>query len=393
MVLRRFHKPPMNQSSHRTANYSRAARPILALAALLALTSLACSVGETLVGRSQAVVPTPTKTPRPTFTPLPSALAPLSTHTAGIRGALPPGVTVQPPEPSQPVIGGTGSSMTPGVQISGTGGVNIILYATETPVPSPTPEPAGPTSTPTPDVETNRPERQSGPRPLPTPYVIVNSATLNGRRGPASTFERIGQAEKGAELMIMARTPDGAWWQVCCMANQPVWVSADLVEAKGPVESVPVVTPPPTPAPPPPAAPKPTATPAPTLQPPFDIASGPQFPISRDNGIMTIWTKVYEGPADNETPLSGYILKVFRDGVDVTQNLQSFGDRSFDETAASEGALEYNLKFEMNNAGEADWRIYLAKPGGFRMSPVTEFTTKGDSYRNQVVYIAYRLAR
>ena len=55
--------------------------------------------------------------------------------------------------------------------------------------------------------------------------------------------------------------------------------------------------------------------------------------------------------------------------------------------------MSYNLKFEMYNAGEADWVIYLAKPGGFRMSPITEFTTKGDSYRNQVVYIAYRLAR
>jgi uncharacterized protein YgiM (DUF1202 family) len=393
MVLRRFHKPSMKQPSNRTAYYGRAARPILVLVALLALTSVACSVGQTLVGRSQAVVPTPTKTPRPTFTPMPSALTPLPAQTTGIRGDLPPGVTVQPLNPSRPAVGSTGSFMTPGVQISGTGGVSIILYATETPEPSPTPEPAGPTSTPTPDVETNRPERQSGPRPLPTPYVIVNSATLNGRRGPAATFERIGQAEKGAELMIMARTPDGAWWQVCCMSNQPVWVSADQVEAKGPVESVPVVTPAPTPVPPPPAAPKPTATPAPTPMPPFDIARGPEFPMTRENGIMTIWTKVYEGPSDNQSPLPGYILKVFRDGVDVSQNMQSFGDRAFDTSNPSEGTLEYNLKFEMNNAGEADWEIYLAKPGGFRVSPVTKFTTKGDSYRNQVVYIAYRLAR
>ena len=54
-------------------NTFKSLRPLLALIALLVLTSLACSIGETLVGRSQADVPTPTKTPRPTFTPLPSA--------------------------------------------------------------------------------------------------------------------------------------------------------------------------------------------------------------------------------------------------------------------------------------------------------------------------------
>jgi len=108
---------------------------------------------------------------------------------------------------------------------------------------------------------------------------------------------------------------------------------------------------------------------------------------------MTIYVKVYEGPPDNQKPLPGYILKVARNGVDVSDNEQSFGDRDFERTAISEGNLETNLKFEMIRAGEADWEIYLARPGGFRVSPVTQFTTKGDSYRNLVVYIAYWLAR
>ena len=103
--------------------------------------------------------------------------------------------------------------------------------------------------------------------------------------------------------------------------------------------------------------------------------------------------QVYEGPLDNQHPQGGYQLKVFRDGIDVTQNVVSFDDRDFDATLAVEGGFKYNLKFEMPNAGEADWKIYLARPGGFRMSPISEFTTKGDSYRNQVVYVAYVLAR
>ena len=118
------------------------------------------------------------------------------------------------------------------------------------------------------------------------------------------------------------------------------------------------------------------------------------FPIKRDNGILTIWVKVYEGPADNQSPLGGYILKVKRDGADVSDNSVSFGnERPFDKTSAREGAYSYNLKFELNDAGEADWEIFLARPGGFPVSPVSKFTTKGDSYRNLVVFIAYFLAR
>lgn len=362
----------------------RSAGLCIALAALLAAVSLSCSIGEALVGQSQPSLPTATKTPRPTFTALPGALTPMPTSTKGVRGTLPPGVTVQPQD-QPPVVDGT---TTPGA-----GTTYLIIYATETSAPSPTFEPTGPTPITTSDVETNRPTRPVGPRQVPTPYVIINTALLNGRRGPGTSFERIGQAAQGAELLLLARTADGAWFQVCCMANQPVWVSADLVIAKGPVDAAPVVTPQPTPLPQPTRPPAPPPTPVPTPMPPFDIARGPEFPITRDSGILTVWVKVYEGRDPYEKPLPGYILKVTRDGIDVSDNVQSTGDQAFNTTLAKEGLYEYNLKFELYHAGEADWQIYLAKPGGFRMSPISSFTTKGDSYRRQVVYIAYLLAR
>jgi hypothetical protein len=160
----------------------------------------------------------------------------------------------------------------------------------------------------------------------------------------------------------------------------------------GPVETLPVIERPPLPTQPPPPPPTEAPTAAPTPAPPFDIAEGPQFPIVRDNGVLTIWVKVYEGPPDNKTALGGYMLKVRRDGVDVSDNAQSFGDAPFNRTFP-EGNYEYNLKFERFNAGEADWEIYLARPGGERVSPITPFTTKGTSYRHLVVYIAYWLAR
>lgn len=362
----------------------RALYSIMALALLLAAVSLSCSVGQILVGRSQPIT-TPTRTPRATFTPLPGALPPLATSGAVVRGALPPGVTVEAP--------GTGAAAGQASGNEPEGSTSLVIYATLTLPPTPTREPAGPTATPTPDVETNRPTRDAGPRAVPTPYAVVNVARLTGRRGPDASFARVGEVNQGAELTILGRTPDGNWWQVCCMANQPVWVAAEFVTAKGPLESVPMMTPAPTPTPTSPPAPLPTATITPTPLPPFDIARGPEFPFQRDTGIMTIYVKVYEGPSDNQKPLGGYVLNVRRDGVDVSDNRQSFDDRDFDTTAASEGSREYNLKFEMINAGEADWEIYLAKPGGFRVSPIAPFTTKGDSYRNLVVYIAYWLAR
>jgi uncharacterized protein YgiM (DUF1202 family) len=359
--------------------------PTLALMGLFLVVSLSCSVGQILAGRSASAVPTATKTPRPTFTPLPGVLTPLPTLDQAVRGVLPPGVTA-----AAPTL--LADAFSPALD-TGSGRTSLVLFATETPAPSPTPEPTdtpGPIPTPTPDIETNRPTRVAGPRPLPTPYVVVNSERLNGRRGPGTTFEIVGQVRRGDELMILARTPDGDWWQVCCIANQSAWVAADLVTARGPLDDVAVVVPPPTPVPTPPPLPTSTPPPPPTPAPPFDIARGPEFPFQRDTGVLTIWVKVYEGPTDNQQALVGYVLKVSRDGVDVSLPNQSYAP--FGNTKP-EGNYDYNLKFEMFNAGEADWRIYLANATGYRVSPISEFTTRGDSYRNLVVYIAYWLAR
>lgn len=364
---------------------------LLLVAFALAGLSLACSAGQAIVGRPRAAAaPTATKTPRPTFTPLPGLGTPAGANAPlPIRGELPPGVIVE--ASTAPAV------ITPAATF---GAVSVVLYATETPTISPTPGPtAPPTASPeaTPDVETNRPTRVTGPRPRPTPFVVVNADSLRGRRGPDVAFPAVGQALRGAELMILGKTSAEDWWWVCCLANQPVWVPADQVTANGPLEAVPVLTPAPTPSPTPVPPPTLTPTPTPTPLPPFDIARGPEFPIKVDTGILTIWVKVYEGSGNYEKPLPDYILKVFRNGVDVSSDRRSMGDR-FDEIASGSGASRtihylYNLKFEMYNAGEADWEIYLARPGGIRVSPITRFTTMGDSYRNLVVYIAYWLAR
>jgi len=344
---------------------------------------VACSAGG-LSGSQSGAGATPTRTPRPTFTPLPGALA-TSPGVPVIRGTLPPGVTAG----ASPAIAAPGeSALVPG------GDTSLVLFATNTPTATATATQGLPTRTPS--------VRTATPAPRATPFVVIKAATLNGRRGPGTNYERIGQAKAGDSLFVLGRSADNAWLQVCCMANQPVWVAADQVDAKGAVASAPVLTPPPVPVAtqrPVVAAPRvsqsPIATPQPAGPPlpPFDIARGPEFPIRRDDGLLTIWVKVYEGPADNQRPLGGFTLKVFRDGVDVSDNILSFDDRPFDKTTPNQGAYEYNLKYEMYGAAEADWEIYLTRPGAGRMSPVTKFTTKGDSYRNLVVFIAYLLAR
>lgn len=362
-----------------TAARRRAAGAFLLLTLLLAAVGLSCAVGQALLGpQGEAAGSGPTKTPRPTFTPLPALRPSQTPEPGGIRGVLPPGVTVPAPPTSMagiPAPGATPESDT----------ISLVIYATDTPPPAATKEP---TSTPLSQI--TQPAPTSGPQP--TPYAVVNSDRVTGRRGPGTVYEQVGQASQGAALLLLGRSADGAWWRVCCIANQPVWVPADSVEIRGSTAGVPEVSPPPTPQPTVPPPPPPTLTPTPTPGLPFDIARGPEFPIQRDDGILIIWVKVYAGPLDNQTPLGGYILKVFRDGVDVSDNKVSSAG-PFDSTGPTQGNYLYNLKFEMYNGSEADWEIYLARPGGFRVSPITKFTTKGSSYRHLVVYMAYWLAR
>src|SRR5512133_2557592 len=347
------------------------------IAFLLAAASVSCSVGQFLAGdggaRSSA---SRTQTPRPTFTPARAALLTMLPPGPGqgVLGALPPGVTAVAP-------------VAQGGQASGE--TNVVLFATSTPGPQPS---QSPTKTVLPSIT---PTSAPTMTPSPTPYVVVNSATVNGRRGPGTSYELIGQAKQGQALMLMGRSEADAWWLVCCIANQPAWVNAENVTPNGAKEGAPLLTPGPTPSPtlrPPPSA---TPTLAPTPQPPFDIAQGPLYPIKRDDGVMTIWVKVFEGPPDNQKPLSGYVLKVFRNDMDISLPIQSHAHQFFDHTSWSDpiNDLLYNLKFELQNAGEAKWRIYLARPGGDRVSPITEFTTLGDAYRNMVVFVAYFLAR
>jgi hypothetical protein len=349
-------------------------RWLVALFALQAV-GLGCSVGQAVVGIQQGRLPTATWTQRPTFA-LAAAATTVPATAAGIRGDLPPGVTVLPAASA-----GNGSAT------ADANGFDLVLLATPSPRPGTVAPPTPPTRSASPTTAGSRASAQ------PTPYAVVLPTQADTRRGPGTAYDLVAAVSGGQELMVLGRSTGSDWWRVCCVANQPVWISGQEVALNNPTNLVPALTPAPTPTPLPTATRTATPTAVPTRMPPFDVGIGPLFPIQRDNGILTIWVMVFQGPPDNQTALVGYTLNVRREGADVSDGQVSHG-MPFDRTdSASEGYMPYNLKFEMRSAGEANWQIYLARPDGSAVSPVTRFTTLGDSYRNQVVYVGYWLAR
>lgn len=114
----------------------------------------------------------------------------------------------------------------------------------------------------------------------PTPFVEVQSDSLNVRLGPGTDYPIAGQLAVGSQLALVGRDATGDWLVVCCIDNRPGWVAARLVRTDADVQALPVGIPPTrvpvaptatapparaaTPTPPPPG---PSATPEPAPQP------------------------------------------------------------------------------------------------------------------------------
>lgn len=127
----------------------------------------------------------------------------------------------------------------------------------------------------------------------PTPFVEVQSDTLNVRLGPGTDFPITGQLAAGDQLALIGRNEAGDWLVVCCMAeDKPGWVAARLVRTDADIMALPVglaptrapvATPTPEPLPETPTpAPTPDATseplPPPTAAPPPRPTATPTLP-------------------------------------------------------------------------------------------------------------------
>ncbi len=112
---------------------------------------------------------------------------------------------------------------------------------TDTPVPTLIPTS---TSMPTPVPPTETPV---APTPTTTPIVpqVIARGWTNVRQGPGKGYPRIGHLIEGEIVKIVGQNPKKDWWEICCWGNgesKKGWVFKGVIDTKGPVDEVPVVT-------------------------------------------------------------------------------------------------------------------------------------------------------
>jgi hypothetical protein len=95
------------------------------------------------------------------------------------------------------------------------------------------------------------PPPTSTPTPVPTPTlpqvtVLVKSERINCRFGPGIVYLLINEIPQGRPLQATGRNDSSTWWYVRDPGNPAgfCWVSSDVTEAQGDVESLPIIPPP-----------------------------------------------------------------------------------------------------------------------------------------------------
>jgi tetratricopeptide (TPR) repeat protein len=118
-------------------------------------------------------------------------------------------------------------------------GETLVLSITPTPTPLPTVTPP--------------------PTSVPPPVGIASDGPLGLRSGPGRLYPIIGEVPVGAQVIIVGRSTDKAWWRVCYAANggsecttpagvtpkkgQQGWVPYAALDVRGRTDTVAVVTP------------------------------------------------------------------------------------------------------------------------------------------------------
>jgi uncharacterized repeat protein (TIGR01451 family) len=70
--------------------------------------------------------------------------------------------------------------------------------------------------------------------PAATPSELTATVTVDGlnvREGPGTTFNALGNIPANAQVTVLSRSDDGAWWYICCLPGTQTtgWVSAQLL--------------------------------------------------------------------------------------------------------------------------------------------------------------------
>lgn len=94
------------------------------------------------------------------------------------------------------------------------------------------------------------------------PVVVVEADILNVRLGPGTDYPIVGQVSAETELLLVGRNEAGDWLVVCCVDDQPGWVTVRLVRTDSDLSLLPIgLAPTRVPTPTPTATALPTATP------------------------------------------------------------------------------------------------------------------------------------
>jgi uncharacterized protein YgiM (DUF1202 family) len=266
----------------------------------------------------------------------------------------------------------------------------LLPTSTVTPTPTLTPT-ATPTATIIPTITPTPVPPTPTITPTPAASVRIMGAGVNVRSGPGLVFPVIGSVRQDSEHKVTGANASGIWWRICCIdGDKEGWVRSDLVEISGSLNDIPVIqVPTPTPRPTATATPIPP-TPTPGLG--FYRGIGPIF-MPTGNNWLTLWVKVYQGTGQG-TPVSGWKLQVRRNGSVLTTSQPSLPYFQWSAPPGKQfgNRVQYNLKLEIQNPGEAEWEVYLVDGGGVRRSPVVNFTTSPTN-PNREIYIGFLSAR
>jgi uncharacterized protein YraI len=233
--------------------------------------------------------------------------------------------------------------------------------------------------------------------------AIVNTPLVNIRSGPSTDFEILATVDRGQEYEIVGKNAKGDWWKVCCIDDKPGWVSTELVDTDGAVDSVLVAkadaqaaTVAPTSEPTAQAAStEPTAAPATTVanQPvtsttpantfAFTLITQEQFPEPK---LVRVYLYAYDGDGN---ALEGYSVHVTKDGAAVPVTATSFGGRpGFTWPVADVRQRFQNMKVEFPGVEPAGtWVVQLVKDGK-PVGPPATFPLKANE-PNQELYVRY----
>jgi hypothetical protein len=249
---------------------------------------------------------------------------------------------------------------------------------TSTAVVPPTETPAPPTATPEPTAEP--------PTPTPRPAAFtVQTATVNVRSGPGTSYARVGQLRAGDTYEITGKNDTGDWWEFS-LNGDPAWVAAQMVQATGAdavevAANIPAL---------PTARPQPKPAPKPTSPPPPPQPAGPPSRYAIGNGVTHIntnpWIVIYCRVGPSGVGQAGTMRVTGPAGVKEAQ----FSTILQTANTGMDGTMQFNYndgcKVEINPAVEGQYQAVLIE-GGQPISDVATLNASGDTREFMVRWV------